>query len=155
VATIVAKLLNAVEPDAAYFGQKDWQQAVIVRRMTRDLDFPTEIIVGPTVRDPDGLALSSRNAYLSPAERAWAPRLYQALGAAAAEARLPGRSPDDLKRMVEARLGETPMTIQYVEVLRAADLAPVETLAGEIVIAAAVHLGTTRLIDNILVEIPA
>lgn len=154
VATIVAKLLNIVQPDAAYFGQKDWQQAVIVRRMAQDLDFPTAIHTVPTVRDSDGLALSSRNAYLTPSERSWAPRLHQALQEAAAEASRPGRTAADLKQRFEASLQETPLRIQYIEIRGANDLVPMETLHGEIVIAAAVHLGSTRLIDNVLLELP-
>ncbi len=154
VATIVAKLFNVVRPDAAYFGQKDWQQARVIARMAHDLDFATEIVIGPTVRERDGLAMSSRNAYLGGADRAWAPRLYRALLAAADEARLPGRSPEDVRRRVEEDLEGTPLRLQYVEVRVASSLALPPTLAGELVIAAAALLGRTRLIDNVLITIP-
>ncbi len=154
VATIVAKLLNIVRPDTAYFGQKDWQQAIILTRMARDLDFSTRIIIEPTVREPDGLAMSSRNIYLTPAERPWAPRLYQALVAGATEARLGGRTTADVKRVVEKGLHGTPLQLQYVEIRRARDLEPTEALHGELLIAAAAYLGSTRLIDNVVIQLP-
>ncbi len=154
VATIVAKLFNIVRPETAYFGQKDWQQALIVTRMARELDFSTRIVIGPTVREADGLAMSSRNVRLTPTERPWAPRLYQALVAGAAEARLGGRTPADVMRMVERGLRGTPLQLQYTEIRRARDLEPVESLLGEILIAAAAHLGSTRLIDNVVVQLP-
>ena len=154
VATVVAKLFNIVRPDAAYFGQKDAQQATLLRRMTADLDFDIEVVVCPTVREPDGLALSSRNVFLTAAERAQAPALYAGLreGKAAVE-----RGESDASRiahLIRERLRDTPLRIQYVEVIRAADLKPIDPLEGEILLAAAAHLGNTRLIDNVIATAP-
>ena len=154
VATVVAKLLNIVRPHAAYFGQKDWQQAVVIGRMARDLDFESKIVICPTVREPDGLAMSSRNAYLSPAERGEAPRLHRALEAAAREAAEKGRTAVDLTGIVRESLSGSTLRLQYVEVRRADDLSVPRLLEGRIVIAAAAFLGTTRLIDNVLIDLP-
>lgn len=153
VATVVAKLLNIVRPRAAYFGQKDWQQAVLIRRMARDLDFESEIVICPTVREPDGLAMSSRNAYLTAAERREAPLLHRALEAAAGEASGKGRAAADLAGIVRERLSGSALRLQYVEVRRADDLSVPERLEGRIVVAAAAFLGATRLIDNVLIDL--
>jgi pantoate--beta-alanine ligase len=151
VTTIVAKLLNVVQPDAAFFGQKDAQQAAVLRRMTRDLDFPVEIVVGPTVREADGLALSSRNAYLSPEERERATALHRALRAVA------GRAQDgaaaapavDAGMRVLADAGIEP---EYLEARHADDLTPAESFDGRpVLVAVAARVGRARLIDNVVV----
>lgn len=154
VATVVAKLFNIIRPDAAYFGQKDAQQAVLIRRMAADLDFDIEMVVCPTVREKDGLALSSRNVFLSADERRHASALYAALceGKRAIERGETGR--ERVVETVRARLRDTPLRIQYVEIVRAADLEPVDPLEGEVLLAAAAHLGGTRLIDNVTATIP-
>jgi len=151
VATIVAKLFNIVRPDAAYFGQKDAQQAALIRRMATDLDFGIEIVVCPTVREPDGLAMSSRNSYLTAEDRSAAPALYRALLAAQGAAATGERSAAILRSIVEEGLKGTPFRIQYVEVVDAIDLKPVDRLRREALVAAAAYLGSTRLIDNVIV----
>jgi pantoate--beta-alanine ligase len=144
VATVVTKLIGAVEPDRAYFGQKDAQQVAVVKRMTRDLDLGVEICVCPTVREPDGLALSSRNAYLSPTEREAAACLSSALRIAA-EAYAGGeRRPEQLRKMLRARLEAEPLaTVDYAEVVDPATFQSPGSLA-----VLAVRVGGTRLIDN-------
>jgi pantoate--beta-alanine ligase len=144
VATVVTKLFAAVEPDRAYFGQKDSQQVAVVKRMTRDLDLGVEICVCPTVREPDGLALSSRNAYLSPAEREAAACLSSALRLAA-EAYAGGeRRPEQLRKVLRARLEAEPLaTVDYAEVVDPATFNSPGSLA-----VLAVRVGGTRLIDN-------
>jgi pantoate--beta-alanine ligase len=151
VATVVAKLLNLVRPDVAYFGQKDWQQTVVIRRMVRDLCFPVEVRVEPTAREPDGLALSSRNIYLDAGERKEATRLFRGLGAAR-DAFLAGeRSAAALRAKVLAEIEGGPgVRAEYVEVVDAETLARVEDLSGPAVIAVAARVGRTRLIDNLL-----
>jgi len=152
VTTIVAKLFNAVGPDAAYFGQKDAQQAVVIRRMVADLDFPIRIEVRPTVREADGLAMSSRNAHLSPADRERAPALHRALSAAAASA-LPGGAVDDALAAARAELAESGVEAEYLEARDAEDLSPIESFNGRpALIAVAARVGDTRLIDNVVVE---
>lgn len=149
VATVVAKLLNQVQPDVACFGAKDFQQLQVVRRMVRDLDLPVEIVAGPTVREPDGLAMSSRNAYLSPAERIAATVLVRALRAAWQAFDQGERGAADLAREARAVLDAEPLArVDYVEVLDAESLAEVTTLERPAVLALAVRLGRTRLIDN-------
>jgi pantoate--beta-alanine ligase len=158
VVTIVAKLFNIVAPDRAYFGQKDAQQAIIIRRMVRDLNWPIEIVTCPTVREPDGLALSSRNAYLSPAERQQAPCLYRALRHAESMIRGGGEHPPGRTELIAAmrRSIESvgPCRIDYVDIVDAESVQPMERLSGRILIALAVHIGGARLIDNILVDVP-
>ena len=152
VTTVVAKLFNTVGPDIAYFGQKDAQQAVVIRRMAADLDFPVEIVVVPTVREADGLAMSSRNAYLSPADRERAPALHRALVAAAAEAG-PGTSADAALAAAREELASAGIEPEYLEVRDAADLAPIESFNGRrALIAVAAQVGDARLIDNVIVE---
>lgn len=151
VLTIVAKLFNVVQPDLTVFGQKDLQQAVLVGTLVRELHIPLELIVAPTVREPDGLALSSRNAYFSPEERAQAPVLHRALRAGAATLRRGERSADRIAEEVRRVLGEAPdLRPDYVAVRRAEDLAAKAHLAGPVAILAAVRLGETRLIDNLI-----
>jgi pantoate--beta-alanine ligase len=147
VCTVVAKLFNILSPDAALFGEKDFQQLMIVRRMVRDLSFKTNIIAVPTVREGDGLACSSRNQYLNPRERKQAPILYKALLAAANAGKKSARDVVDLARKV---IGEAPLArIDYVEVVDAETLQPVERVGPNSLLALAAFFGKTRLIDNI------
>jgi len=151
VTTMVAKLFNSVQPDVAYFGQKDAQQAIVIERMTRDLDFPVRIAVVPTVREPDGLAMSSRNAYLEPGDRERAAALSRALEAARSSAAR-GSLADALQ---EARgtLREAGVELEYLEARDPADLSQVAELNGRpVLVAVAARVGGARLIDNILIE---
>jgi len=144
VATVVAKLLSAVEPDRAYFGQKDAQQVAVVKRMVRDLDLPVEIRVCPTVREADGLALSSRNAYLNQDERRAAVSLSSALRLAAEAYAKGERRPDRLRQILRARLEAEPLArVEYAELVDVQTFSPPGTLA-----VLAVRIGATRLIDN-------
>lgn len=150
VCTVVLKLFTITQPDAAVFGQKDYQQCAVIRRMVRDLNVPVRIVTMPTVRERDGLALSSRNAYLSPEERAQAPMIRQALLAALAAWRRGVREGEKLRRLVWQTISTAPLArIDYVEVVDAATLEPAEQAARGATIAVAVFLGATRLIDNI------
>jgi pantoate--beta-alanine ligase len=154
VTTVVTKLFHATEPDVAAFGQKDAQQAVIIRRMTAELLFPTRILVVPTVREPDGLALSSRNSYLTPAERAVAPILFQALQAGRSLLDQGERRASVVRDAVLTVLGASPLVRpDYAEVLSLDDLEPVSRVAGRILLAVAARIGTTRLIDNLCLEV--
>jgi pantoate--beta-alanine ligase len=152
VATVVAKLFNAIQPQRAYFGQKDAQQVAVIRRMTRDLDFPIEVVTCPTVREADGLALSSRNVYLHPEERRAAPVLFQALSAAAKAFEAGEREADVLRSVMQQTLDREPLVRpQYVSV---ADPESLNELSGPVtraLMSLAVHVGTTRLIDNLVV----
>ncbi|MCI0435328.1 MAG: pantoate--beta-alanine ligase [Gemmatimonadetes bacterium] len=153
VLTVVAKLFHIVAPDVAVFGRKDAQQLVMIRRMVRDLDFPIEIVGAPIVREPDGLALSSRNVYLSPAERADAVLLSRALLAAQTAFRDGERAGDALIARARSVLAAGPaIRPQYVEVVDAASLEPIETAEAGNMVAIAAHVGTTRLIDNLTLE---
>jgi pantoate--beta-alanine ligase len=155
VTTVVAKLFNLVTPDRAYFGQKDAQQAAVIGQMARDLNFDLEVVVCPIVREPDGLAMSSRNAYLTPLERKNAPVLYRALGKAKAMIEAGERSESMVRQVMEADITAVDGTkIDYVSVVDADSLAEMSTLKGDVLIALAVTLGKTRLIDNIVVKIP-
>jgi pantoate--beta-alanine ligase len=148
VCTVVAKLFNILSADAALFGEKDFQQLAIVRRMVRDLDFKTDIIAVRTVREEDGLACSSRNQYLNPEERKQAAVLHKALRAAATAGKKSARDVVDLARKV---IGEAPLArIDYVEVVDAETLQPVEIVRPNSLLALAVFFGKTRLIDNML-----
>jgi pantoate--beta-alanine ligase len=151
VTTVVAKLFNIVGPDIAYFGQKDAQQAVVIRRMVRDLDFPVRVEVLPTVREPDGLAMSSRNAYLEPADRERAPSLSRALAAAEREARA-GALAAGLAA-ARAELAAAAIEPEYLEARDAETLEPVEQLADRpVLVAVAARVGAARLIDNVLIQ---
>lgn len=153
VTTVVAKLFNTVQPDVAYFGRKDAQQAIVIERMVRDLDFPVEIEVLPTVREPDGLAMSSRNAYLSGEERSRALALSQALRAADAAARRGERSAAALTEIVERELRNAGIEPEYVEARDAEDLSPVAELNGRpVLVAVAARVGRARLIDNVVID---
>lgn len=151
VATVVLKLLNLVRPDRLYMGQKDAQQAIIARRMIEDLDLDVRLRVCPTVREPDGLALSSRNAYLTPEERAWAPAIRRALSDAERLVRDGERDAAAVEAAVRRGIGGGPGRIEYVAIVDAERLDPVRRLSGEVLIATAVHLGRARLIDNVMV----
>jgi pantoate--beta-alanine ligase len=154
VATVVLKLFNIVQPDVAYFGQKDAQQARIIRQMVRDLDVPVEVRICPIVREADGLALSSRNQYLTPEQRRQAPALYQALQEARRKIEAGERSAAAVQRTVTERLARTPgAVVDYAAVVDYETLQPVERLRGQVLIAVAVKFGTTRLIDNVLVNL--
>lgn len=151
VTTVVAKLLNMADPDLVFFGQKDAQQAVVIRRMARDLDFRTEIVVRPTVREPDGLAMSSRNAYLDPGERERATALSRALRAAQDVA---AEEPATEAAIAAARdvLAAAGIEPEYLEARYAADLAPAENFNGRpVLMAVAARVGRARLIDNVVV----
>jgi pantoate--beta-alanine ligase len=155
VATVVLKLLAAGEPDRLYLGGKDYQQAILLERMARDLDLAVRVVICPTVREPDGLAMSSRNVYLEPEERRWAPRLYRALRAAAGGVRRGElRSARAAEGLVARTLAGGPGRLQYVELLSAEDLSPVRPLRGRLVLALAYFLGRARLIDNVRVTAP-
>jgi pantoate--beta-alanine ligase len=152
VTTVVAKLFNIVQPDAAYFGRKDAQQLGVIRRMVRDLDMPVEIVGCPTVREPDGLAISSRNEYLSVAEREQAASLYGALCAARDRIGAGERDPKALTGEMRRIIGAAgPARIDYVEVVDPETMQPVERVSGPVLIALAVRIGRTRLIDNMTV----
>jgi pantoate--beta-alanine ligase len=153
VTTVVAKLFNAVQPDVAYFGRKDAQQALVLERMVRDLDFPVEIEVLPIVREPDGLAMSSRNAYLSSEERTRALALSEALRAADAAARRGERSVAALTEVVRNALDNAGIEPEYVEARDAEDLSPVADLNGSpVLVAVAARVGRARLIDNVVID---
>jgi pantoate--beta-alanine ligase len=150
VATVVAKLFNIVPADAAYFGEKDAQQLAVIRRMVADLNIPIAIVPVPTVREADGLALSSRNQRLSPAERRVAPLLYQALEAARERIASGCRDAAEVKEAGLALLRAEPqIRVEYFDVADAEEMQPVEQIAGPVRVAAAVWLGATRLIDNL------
>ncbi|NNN05229.1 MAG: pantoate--beta-alanine ligase [Elusimicrobia bacterium] len=149
VATVVLKLFNQVRPDRAYFGEKDFQQVVVLERMVRDLDVPVKIVRVPTVREADGLARSSRNAYLSREERAAAPALRAALEAGVQAARAPGAAPARAAAAVRRALSRTPLRLQYAAVADALTLEPARDLRGPRRLLAAAYLGRTRLIDNV------
>ena len=153
VCTVVAKLFNLVRPHAAVFGMKDFQQLAIIRRLVRDLNFPVKIIAGETVREADGLALSSRNVYLTAEERKQAPGLRRALLLAAESFAAGERGATVLRFLLENELSGAPLArLDYAEVVDATDLQPVTKIEGPAVIALAAFFGKTRLIDNLLLE---
>jgi pantoate--beta-alanine ligase len=152
VTTIVTKLFNMVGPDVAYFGQKDAQQALVIRRLARDLDIPVRIEVCPTVREPDGLALSSRNAHLSRSERSRATALHRALEAAQEAVSAGARDPAAVRTRALTELTESGIEPDYLELVSAETLAPVDRIDGEVLAVLAAHVGGTRLIDNQLIQ---
>jgi pantoate--beta-alanine ligase len=153
VALVVAKLFNIVQPNVAVFGAKDWQQAVVIRRMVEDLNMPVRIEVHPTVREEDGLARSSRNAYLSPEERRTATVLSRALETAAKALRDGEKRGAELELILTTNVARAPgARLQYAAVVDPATLRPVATTEGSTLLALAAHVGSTRLIDNLLVE---
>jgi pantoate--beta-alanine ligase len=150
VATVVAKLFNIVQPHRAYFGQKDAQQLAVIRRLTRDLGLPVEVVGLPTVREPDGLAMSSRNAFLSPEERKAALVLYRSLEAAQELWRSGVRDASLIRqRMGEVLAGEPLARVDYVSVADAETLEELETVDRPALVSLAVRIGKTRLIDNV------
>ena len=152
VTTIVTKLLNMVRPDVAYFGQKDAQQALVIRKLVRDLDMPVRVEICPTVRDPDGLALSSRNAYLSPEERERALGLNRALRAAESAVAGGRIEAADVLAAAREQLEEAGLEPEYLELRSAQDLAPVERVNGSTLLAVAAQVGRARLIDNTILR---
>src|SRR5262249_12542259 len=153
--TVVLKLFNVVQPDVAFFGQKDGQQARLIRQMVADLDVPVEVRVCPTVRAADGLALSSRNAYLDPEQRRQAAALYAALELGRTLNAGGERGPLRVRGAMAAHVAATPgAMLDYAEVVDADSLRPPDRLRGRVMLAVAVRFGTTRLIDNRLVEVP-
>lgn len=153
VTTVVAKLFNIVQPDRAYFGQKDAQQVVVIRRMVRDLCFPLEIVTCPIIREPDGLAMSSRNRYLSAADRKQALCLSAALRWAQQTIAAGQRDVAALVAEMRKQIASSgPCRIDYVEIVDADNLTPTAKVAGRCLIALAVHIGPARLIDNVVVE---
>jgi pantoate--beta-alanine ligase len=155
VATVVAKLFNAVQPDKAYFGQKDAQQAAVIRRMVMDLNFPLEVVICPIQREPDGLALSSRNVYLNRAERAAATVLSRALLAAREAHQAGERDANRLRRLMTDSIQAEPLArLQYVSCADPDSLQEIEGLLdGPALLSMAVYVGKTRLIDNLIVGI--
>ncbi|WP_420631947.1 pantoate--beta-alanine ligase [Candidatus Leptofilum sp.] len=153
VATIVTKLFNIVQPSRAYFGQKDVQQTVVLRQMVRDLNFNVEIVIGSTSREPDGLAMSSRNARLSETDRAAAAVLYRALSAAKAAYEAGEQSGSALRKLIVDMITAVPQAkIDYVSVADPNTLEELDVIADGMLLSTAVFFGKTRLIDNILIE---
>ena len=150
VATVVAKLFNIVGPCRAYFGEKDFQQIAVVRRMVTDLSLPVHVVDCPTLREPDGLAMSSRNSYLTPDERAAAPVVHRALLVGAAAVQEGERDPAAVRERIAAVIAKEPLgELDYVAVVEADSLAVPDTLSGNLRLLAAVRFGRARLIDNV------
>jgi pantoate--beta-alanine ligase len=153
VATVVAKLFNIVKPHKAFFGQKDYQQCAVIRRMVDSLNMDVDVVVLPTVREPDGLAMSSRNSYLSADERRKALEIYRSLSSAEHMAKAGAREPEKLKNKMLAVLREDPaIVIDYVEVVDHETLEPLSSGKDVMVLLVAVRIGRTRLIDNIVIS---
>src|SRR5262245_43647956 len=150
VATVVAKLFLQVTPDVAFLGRKDLQQVAVIRRMVQDLDFPIRLVIGETVRESDGLALSSRNAYLTDSQREQAALFPKALFAAQARARAGERDPSVIERATRDALGQAGFSIDYVDVVEPETMKRPAEIGATTALAAAIRLGTTRLIDNVL-----
>jgi pantoate--beta-alanine ligase len=151
VTTVVSKLFNAVQPHRAYFGQKDAQQAAVIRQMTRDLSYPIEIVVCPIVREPDGLAMSSRNVYLDAGERKAATVLHRALTAAKNAFQSGERDAGKLRQIMQEVLATEPLAeVQYVSCADYDTLEELETVTGKALLSMAVFIGKTRLIDNMV-----
>ncbi|MDW8329364.1 MAG: pantoate--beta-alanine ligase [Candidatus Bipolaricaulota bacterium] len=154
VVLVVSKLFNIVQPDVAVFGQKDAQQLIIIKRLVQDLNFPVKIISAPTVREHDGLAMSSRNVYLSPEQRAQSTVLYQSLQRARGLIESGERDAKKIISEIQKLIATaSEAKIDYIEIVNVRDLQPVERLDGQILIALAVYFGKARLIDNIVLEI--
>lgn len=153
VTTVVAKLFNGVLPQKAYFGQKDAQQTVVIQQMTRDLNFPLEIVVCPIVRQPDGLAMSSRNTYLDTEQRKAASVLYRALSAAKAAHEAGERDAERLRRVMQETIQKEPLArLQYVSVAHPLTLEELQSVEQDALLSMAVFVGKTRLIDNFLLS---
>ncbi|MGH9184640.1 MAG: pantoate--beta-alanine ligase [Acidimicrobiales bacterium] len=156
VATVVAKLFAIAGPCRAYFGEKDWQQLVVVRRIVADLSFPVEVVGCPTVREPDGLAMSSRNSYLTPEERAVAPVLHRALRAGAEAVERGETDPGAVRRLMAEMIEQEPSAnLDYVDVVEGGTLQPIDPLDGEVRLLGAARFGRARLIDNLGATTPA
>jgi len=156
VATVVARLLSITRPHRLYLGQKDAQQAAVLRRMVADLAFDVTVVVRPIVREPDGLAMSSRNRYLAPADRAAAPALSRALQAGVAAIRAGARTRDPVLRAMRRVVSSEPrVRVQYLDIVDAGTLEANARLRGRVLLAVAAFLGRTRLIDNVTVQISA
>jgi pantoate--beta-alanine ligase len=154
VTTVIAKLFSIVGPCRAYFGRKDAQQLAVVRRMVEDLDLPVEVIGCPLVREPDGLAMSSRNAYLDANERRAATVLSRALQMAASEIIAGERDADSVHRVLTGLIATEPcVELDYAEIVDAVDLAPVTRIEGDVLVAVAARVGRARLIDNMTVSV--
>lgn len=152
VTTVVAKLLNIIHPEKAFFGQKDYQQAVVITRLIKDLNLSTEVVMRPTVREPDGMALSSRNRFLSPAERQAATVLYQALTVGKEKIRAGERSVKKIEAAMTKLIWAEPLALlDYAAVVHPATLEEVREARGRVVLLLAVLVGKTRLIDNLMV----
>lgn len=154
VSTVVAKLFHIVEPDVAVFGEKDFQQLAVIRRMVEELCMPVEIVAAPTARDADGLAMSSRNQYLTPAERALAPKIYATLQAAATRVRSGEADFASIERSGFKALEGAGFRPDYFSLRQAADLSPPSAASRELVVLTAARLGRARLIDNVQVARP-
>jgi pantoate--beta-alanine ligase len=153
VTTVVAKLFNGVGPHKAYFGQKDAQQAVVIRQLVRDLNFPIDIVVCPIVREPDGLAMSSRNAYLDPPQRLAATVLYRALSAARTAFQEGEREAGRLRRIVSETVAAEPLAeLQYVSCAHPETLDELELVTTSALLSLAAFVGQTRLIDNVILQ---
>jgi pantoate--beta-alanine ligase len=153
VATVVAKLFNGVLPDKAYFGQKDAQQVAVIKQMTRDLNFPVEIVVVPTMREDDGLAMSSRNTYLNEDERKTATVLYRALLTASKAYEGGKRSGNKLRQIMEETIKAEPLAkMQYVSCADRVTLQELDEVINGALLSMAVYVGKTRLIDNMVLE---
>ena len=153
VTTVVAKLFNAVQPHRAYFGQKDAQQAAVIRQMVRDLNFPLEVVISPIVRESDGLAMSSRNVYLDPEQRKAATVLYRALSTAKEAYENGKRDADQLRRAMKDVLASEPLAqVQYVSCADYDTLEELETVTRKTLLSMAVFVGKTRLIDNFVLD---
>ncbi len=154
VMLVVAKLFNIIQPDVAVFGQKDAQQLFIIRRLVEDLNFPVKIITAPTVREKDGLAMSSRNMYLSPKEREQSTVLYRALQQAKKLVQTGERKAQKIRTEIEKLIcSVSEAKIDYIEIVDTQHLQPLESLEGQVLIALAVYFGKARLIDNIILEL--
>lgn len=153
VTTVVSKLFNAIRPDKAYFGQKDAQQAAVIRQMTHDLSYPIEIVVCPILREADGLAMSSRNSYLTPEERQSATVLHRALTSAKTAFTAGEKNAEKLRQIVKDVIGTEPKAqLQYVSCADYDTLAELETISSKALLSMAVFMGKTRLIDNFILE---
>ncbi len=152
VGTVVTKLFNIVTPTRAYFGQKDYQQLVVIRKIARELDMPVDVVMCPTMRESDGLAMSSRNAYLSTAQRSAAPVLYRALSSAAEALKSTKATPAEARSMMEDMLKAEPLIeeVQYIGCYDPGTLQWLEEFSGSALLAGAIIIGSTRLIDNVL-----
>ena len=154
VTTVVAKLFNIVQPHFAVFGQKDAQQLVVIKKMTRELNFPVEIVAAPTVREKDGLAMSSRNEYLNENERKVAPKIYQSLILAKNMLLRGERDTEKIKNEMRKFLESAKLIkVQYIDIVDADTLEPLKNARGRVMVALAAFLGRARLIDNIIVDL--